>query len=109
MIKLGNTFVTGATSGMGYPTVVELAKEGSKFIGIHYSSNEDRAKQLLKEVKSYGSDGIILKADMSKRDEVSKIVDQYKGSGGGKIRTSSFKAPPPRLNILTSAGWVLTS
>ena len=67
--------VTGATSGMGYVTAVKFAQEGVKAMVIHHSSSEDKAKKILEEIKGLGSDGLIVRADVSKYEEVKSIVD----------------------------------
>lgn len=67
--------ITGASGGMGRVTSLKFAKEGAKAITLHYSSSEDKAKKVLKEIKRMGSDGFTVKADVSKYEEVKSMVD----------------------------------
>lgn len=67
--------ITGASRGIGRATAIKFAENGA-FIGINYLSNDDAAKQTLKLVKKAGSDGILLKADVSKPKEVELIVKE---------------------------------
>lgn len=67
--------ITGGSGGMGKVTALEFAKEGAKFIAVHYSSSEEKALQTLEEIKKLGSSGIIVRADVSKYEEVKSMVD----------------------------------
>jgi 3-oxoacyl-[acyl-carrier protein] reductase len=67
--------ITGSTGGMGRVTALKFAKEGARAIALHYSSSEDKAKKVLEEIKRMGSDGLIVKADVSKYNEVKSMVD----------------------------------
>lgn len=62
--------ITGASRGIGRETAINLASKGNKVIA-NYLNSEEQAQRLNQE-----NDNIeIYKADVSKREEVSKMVD----------------------------------
>jgi len=65
--------VTGASRGIGKACALRLAKDGYTVV-INYASNEAKALETLEEVKALGADGMIYKADVSKRDEANQMV-----------------------------------
>ncbi len=67
--------ITGSDSGIGRATAVEFAKEGAKVV-VTYNSDEDGAKEALKEIEKAGSSGIILQIDVSKEKEVEAMFDK---------------------------------
>jgi 3-oxoacyl-[acyl-carrier protein] reductase len=73
--------VTGASGGIGSVTAVEFAKEGAKAVGIHYARSKKSAEEVLQEVKRFGGEGAVLKADVSDREQaramVDSVVEQY--------------------------------
>ncbi|MFQ5970105.1 MAG: SDR family NAD(P)-dependent oxidoreductase [Nitrososphaerales archaeon] len=69
------TLITGASGGLGKVTALKFAKEGAKFIAVHYSSSEGKALQTLEDIKKLGSSGITVRADVSKYEEVRSMVD----------------------------------
>ena len=75
--------VTGASRGIGRAIAKELALEGNIVIA-NYKSSDDKAESLRNEVVKHGKEIEIYKADVSKRDEVQRIVD-YIVAKYGKI------------------------
>ena len=65
--------VTGASRGIGKACALRLAKDGYTVV-INYASNQAKAEETLAEVKALGGDGMIYKADVSKRDEANQMV-----------------------------------
>ena len=65
--------VTGATSGMGRATAKLFAKEGAKVVIT--GRNEDRAKAVVDDIKNDGGKSIYVIADMTNKDDVTKIFD----------------------------------
>jgi 3-oxoacyl-[acyl-carrier protein] reductase len=65
--------VTGASRGIGKACAIRLAKDGYTVV-INYSHNEAKAQETLDEIKAFGGNGIIYKAEVANRDEVNKMV-----------------------------------
>lgn len=64
---------TGASSGIGAGVAKALAREGAAVV-VNYSSSEDKARDVLKEIKDEGGEGFIYQADVSSEDQV---VDMF--------------------------------
>ena len=73
--------VTGASRGIGRAIAKELALEGNVVIA-NYKSSDDRAESLRNEVIEQGKEIEKYKADVSKRDEVQRMVDYIIGKYG---------------------------
>ena len=73
--------VTGASKGIGREIAKELAQEGIKVVA-NYNKSYESAKELQEELKNENINIDIFKADVSKREEVKKLVeytlDKYK-------------------------------
>lgn len=65
--------VTGGSRGIGAATVKELAKANYNIV-LNYNKSEDSAKNIQNELKERGVNIEIFKADVSKREEVKKLV-----------------------------------
>jgi len=66
--------VTGASKGIGQAICVELAKSGYRIV-VNYRSDEMGANQTLEMVRKEGSDGQIMKFDVTDFDETQQAVD----------------------------------
>lgn len=66
--------VTGGSRGIGAAIVNLLAKEGHNVI-LNYNKSEEIAKKIQEESTNKGYHVEIFKADVSKREEVKKLVD----------------------------------
>lgn len=64
--------VTGAASGIGYACATRMAKAGFDII-INYCDNLEGASRCADEVAKIGADCIIIKADVSKEQEVKEM------------------------------------
>lgn len=64
---------TGATSGMGRATAILFAQEGAKVVVT--GRNEERAKEVVDQIKAEGNEAIYVIADMTNMDDVQKIFD----------------------------------
>ncbi|MGI5899904.1 MAG: SDR family NAD(P)-dependent oxidoreductase [Christensenellales bacterium] len=67
------SIVTGSTSGMGRATAVRFAREGSKVVVT--GRNEERAKEVVAQIKAEGNEAIYIVADMAKTEDIKKIFD----------------------------------
>ena len=75
-IKGINILITGASRGIGKITAIEAARLGAN-IGINYHKNKMEAEKVLDVVKSYGVEGVILQGDVSKYEDVKRIVQGF--------------------------------
>ena len=66
--------VTGATSGMGRASAKLFAKEGAKVVVT--GRNEERAKEVVDDIRNDWNEAIYVIADMSNLDDVKKIFDK---------------------------------
>lgn len=66
--------VTGGSRGIGAAIVNLLAKENYNIV-LNYNKSEEIAKKIQEEFTSLGKTVEIFKADVSKREEVKKLVD----------------------------------
>ena len=66
--------VTGASSGIGRCTALELAKRGA-FVALA-SRNEDALVELADEIKRLGQNPIVLPTDVTQRDQVDRMVQE---------------------------------
>ncbi len=66
--------ITGASRGIGKSCAIKFAKEGYSVV-INYIENEKCAKEVLEEVNKYSSDNMVIKADVSKEEQ---IVNMFK-------------------------------
>ena len=75
--------VTGASRGIGREIARSLAKQNIKVIA-NYNNSEEKAIELKKELEAEGIVIDIVKADVSKREEIKHLV-QYAIGNYGKI------------------------
>ncbi len=73
--------ITGAAKGIGRAIAKDFAYAGYN-VCINYNTSEEQAKQLCEELAKDGCNVIIYKADITKREEVDKMVDYVIGTYG---------------------------
>lgn len=66
--------VTGGNSGIGAAIVIALAKQGANIV-IDYIANEEATDELEKEVIALGDQAIGVKADVSKVEDLKKLIN----------------------------------
>ncbi len=76
MIELrGKTaLITGGSRGIGRATAILFAQAGAD-VAINYASREAAAKEVKGEVESRGRKCLLLKADISRQEEVVRMVE----------------------------------
>jgi 3-oxoacyl-[acyl-carrier protein] reductase len=67
--------ITGASRGIGKATALSFAREGAKII-VNYHNAEKEANDVVKEISKIGSEAIAIKCDVSKEEEVKKMVSE---------------------------------
>ncbi|MFD0616201.1 SDR family NAD(P)-dependent oxidoreductase [Paenibacillus sp. GCM10027629] len=66
--------VTGAASGIGRATSLKLAENGYKVVLVDF--NQSLGEETLKLIQNNGGEGIFVKADVSKQEDVENFVNQ---------------------------------
>lgn len=65
--------ITGASRGIGKETAIRFAKAGYNIV-INYVSSKTNVEELKKEFDEYKVETLILKADVSNKEEVEELV-----------------------------------
>jgi enoyl-[acyl-carrier protein] reductase III len=74
--------VTGGSRGIGRGIALKLAESGAR-VAIHYHAREPAAQETLDGVRKHGSDGFLLRADVTRMDEVRGLFTRVKQEFGG--------------------------
>jgi 3-oxoacyl-[acyl-carrier protein] reductase len=75
--------VTGGSRGIGRAICCKLAEMGV-YVLINYNSSPEEAAITLNLVKEKGSDGELLKFDVSRQDEVESVISDWQARNEGK-------------------------
>ena len=67
--------VTGGSSGMGAATAIKLAEYGVKVV-VTGSGNVAGGMETLEKIKAAGGEGIFVKCDVSREDDVKALVEK---------------------------------
>lgn len=73
-----NALVTGASRGIGRGIALALAKEGTN-VAINYFKSKDKAEAVVSEIRNMHCNAIAIRADVSHREEVEKMVGYVLG------------------------------
>lgn len=75
MLKDKIVLVTGGAIGIGYATIKRFASENCKVV-INYNTSRNEAYKLQEEVTKMGVESLVIKADITKQDEVDKMINE---------------------------------
>ena len=64
--------VTGASRGIGRAIALDLAKEGANVV-VNYSGSEQKAQEVVDEIKACGTKAIAVQANVSDSDSVTEF------------------------------------
>ena len=73
--------ITGGTRGIGRAAAMRLASEGAK-VAVNFVGNEERAAQTVADIQAAGGTVVTIQADVSKRDDVARMVTQARDAIG---------------------------
>eukprot|EP00985_Skeletonema_marinoi_P002210 scaffold896_cov208-Skeletonema_marinoi.AAC.1 len=72
--------VTGASRGLGASIALELGKQGQKVV-VNYAGSEDKALEVVEQIKAAGGDAIAVQADCSDQKSIQamfkQIIEEY--------------------------------
>jgi len=80
-LKGKHALVTGGSRGIGRGIALKLAEAGAR-VAIHYYANEAAAKETLDRVRKHGADGVLVQADVSRVEDVRRMVGDVKRAFG---------------------------
>lgn len=81
---MGYALVTGGSRGIGRAVCVKLAQMGYKIV-INYVSNDEEAEKTLQMVREAGSDGELLKFDVSDNAATVAAIEAWQESHSGEF------------------------
>jgi NAD(P)-dependent dehydrogenase (short-subunit alcohol dehydrogenase family) len=98
--------VTGSSRGIGRGIALKLAREGAH-VAVHYFRNKAAAQATLDEVRAAGSKGFLLQADITRMDEVSRLIEHVQREFGAldifvanaRPEAPEFFAPPLEISL----------
>lgn len=70
-----NALVTGSSRGIGKAIALQLAKQGVN-IAVNFAGNEERAEEVVQEIKNLGVSAIKIKANVADEKEVKSMVKE---------------------------------
>ena len=73
--------ITGGSGGIGRAIAIKLSENGFN-IAISYLSNEKAAMEVIEEIEKNNVKGLAIKADVSKEEDVEKIMETVKKEMG---------------------------
>jgi len=80
-LKGKHALVTGGSRGIGRGIALKLAEAGAR-VAIHYYVNETAAQETLDRVRKHGADGFLVQADVSRVEDVRRMLAQVKQQFG---------------------------
>ncbi|MGH9199382.1 MAG: SDR family oxidoreductase, partial [Acidimicrobiia bacterium] len=98
--------ITGASRGIGRGIALKLADKGAK-IAVHYYQNESAADDTLAKIRSRGTDGFTVQADVCRPDDISRMFDRTKSEFGAldifvsnaRTEVPTFYEPPMQITL----------
>ena len=76
--------ITGGIRDIGKEITLKLASEGAKLV-INYFDTPEQAEQTLADAKKLGAEAILVEGDMTKQEDVAKLVGEGQKAFGEKI------------------------
>ena len=70
-----SVLITGGSTGIGAATAVEFARAGASVV-VNYLSSEKAAGEVVKTIKEEGGRAFAVKADVSKKEEVDRLIQE---------------------------------
>ncbi len=98
--------VTGASRGIGQAAALALARSGAD-VAVHYGTHQEGAEEVRRSILQMGRRAISLPADVSKADEVERVVTETLRALGQidiLVNNAGISGPEPVFQT-TKAKW----
>ncbi|MBI1877003.1 MAG: SDR family oxidoreductase [Chloroflexi bacterium] len=76
-----HALITGSSRGIGRGIALKLAEMGAR-VAIHYYQNEAAAHETLAQVRQLGSEGFCIQADISRPEEIRRMLNRTQAEFG---------------------------
>lgn len=98
--------ITGSSRGIGRGIALALAESGVK-VAVHYFQNDSAANETLEQIRERGSNGFIVQADVTRPDEIMRMIRKVKTEFGqldifisnARPEASKFFQPPLDISL----------
>jgi len=98
--------ITGSSRGIGRGIALALAENGVK-VAVHYFQNDGAAKETVEQVRKRGSDGFLVKADVTQPKQIAEMFRKLKTEFGhldifisnARPEASKFFQPPLDITL----------
>jgi enoyl-[acyl-carrier protein] reductase III len=105
-LETRHALITGSSRGIGRGIALKLAEGGVK-VAVHYYRNEAAAKDTLAAIRSHGSDGVLVRADVTRPEEIVRMLGEVKAAFGrldilvsnARPEAPAFFAPPLDISL----------
>ncbi|MCE4626782.1 MAG: 3-oxoacyl-ACP reductase FabG [Desulfurococcales archaeon] len=74
--------MTGSSRGLGRAIALEFAKKGYNIV-VNYRKRESEALETLRQIREFGGDGFVVKADVSDPGQVDSMFKEIRDRYGG--------------------------
>lgn len=98
--------ITGSSRGIGRGIALKLAADGAR-VAVHYYQNEAAANTTLAQVRERGSDGVVVQADVSRPEQITRMFNETQAVFGeldifvsnARPETPAFFQPPMDITL----------
>ncbi len=98
--------ITGSSRGIGRGIALKLA-EGHVKVAVHYYQNEGAARETLAAIRKRGSEGLLVQADVTKPEQITRMVAKVKAEFGkldifvsnARPEVPAFFKPPLEISL----------
>ena len=101
-----HALITGGGRGIGRGIALKLAAEGAR-VAITYVRNKDAAEDTLGRIRACGSDGCAIQADVTRPEDITRMLYETRRAFGGldilvsnaRPELPEFFAPPMEISL----------
>lgn len=83
-LEAPNVLITGGNKGIGRGIALTLASYGAK-VAFSYLTNQEEAEETVREIRAAGGTATAFQADVTKQDDIDRLVDGAEAALGGTI------------------------